>query len=99
MYARNMTKKKFYLTFGPSHYEVIEVNGYGIVLQGLSDKQIIRRYRDDVKFAEKEDNRGNTWFQDPLSKPSDTVNEPVVEQEQSAAEELTTTNDILVYSY
>ena len=36
-------------TFGPSFYEVIEVNGNGLVLQRLSDKQIIRRHRDDVK--------------------------------------------------
>ena len=34
-------------------HEVIEVNGNGLVLQRLSDKQIIRRHRDDVKFAEK----------------------------------------------
>ena len=91
MYARNMTKKKFDPTFGHSHYEVVEVNGNGLVLQRLSDKQIIRRHHDDVKFAEKKKATEETlWFQDPLTKPNDTVNESVVEQEQSVAEELTT---------
>ena len=52
---------------------------------------MIRRHRDDVKFAEKKKTR--LWFQDLLTKPNDTVNEPVVEQEQSVAEELTTAND------
>ena len=97
VYAQNMTKKKFDPTFGPSHYEVIEVNGNGLVLQRLSDKQIISRLRDDVKFAEEKKAAEETlWFQKSLTKPSDTVNEPVVEQEQSVAEELTTANDTCV---
>ena len=63
----------------------------------LSDKQIIRRHSDDVKFAEKRKATEKTLqFQDSLTKPSDTINEPVVEQEQSVAEELTTTNDTCV---
>ena len=70
---------------------MVEVNRNGLVLQRLSDKQMIRRHRDDVKFAEK--NKTTLWFQDLLTKPNDTVNEPVVEQEQSVAEELTTAND------
>ena len=73
---------------------MVEVNGNGLVLQKLSDKQMIRRHRDDVTFAEKKKATEETlWFQDPLTKPNDTVNEPVVEQEQSVAEELTTAND------
>ena len=69
----------------------------GLVLQRLSDKQIISRHRDDVKFAEKKKATEETlWFQDLLTKPNDTVNEPVVEQEQSVAEELTAANDTCV---
>ena len=90
VYARNITKK-IDPSFGPSHCEMVEVNGNGLVLQRLSDKQMIRRHRDDVKFAEKK--KTTLWFQDLLTKPNETVNEPVVEQEQSVAEELTTAND------
>ena len=69
VYARNMTKKKFDPTFSPSHYEVIEFNGNGLVLQKLSDKQIIRRHRDDIKFAEKKEaNRGNTLVSGSFNK-------------------------------
>ena len=49
-----------------------------------------------LNLQKKKATKETVWFRDPLTKPSDTINEPVVEQEQSVAEELTTANDTCV---